>query len=223
MYAMAEERISAPFEELFYTRLVMNDVVRFLLNHPPEKNYFLVLLNDPCFQSLVEINENARKIAEEIKRFRSSETLLKEAVSEYNDLFVGPNPLPAPLWESVYLGREHILFDEQTLKARTFYRKYGLNFIFENNQPDDHIAVELEFLAYLIRASLESESVSALNELMKDQLSFMNSHLGNWVPSFCGRLLKGTEHPLYQGLASLLKDFIGLELETAEFLEEWLR
>ncbi|KKK37366.1 hypothetical protein WQ57_14280 [Mesobacillus campisalis] len=223
MNALAEDRFTAPFEELFYTRLVLNDAIRFLFNHPPEKNYFLVLLNDPGFQSMAEMNKNAKKMEQEIKKFREDDNFLQMAVSAYHDLFTGPNPLPAPLWESVYLGREHILFDDQTLQARAFYRKYGLRFTHENNQPDDHIAVELEFLSYLVRSSLESGDVAAIRELLKDQHSFITGHLARWVHLLCDRLLKGTSHPLYQALALLLRDYLDLELETAEFLEECLR
>ena len=53
---------------------------------------------------------------------------------------------PAPLWESVYLGKEHLLFEEVTLAVRECYHHYGLSFIREGNEPDDHIVIELEFL-----------------------------------------------------------------------------
>ncbi|WP_411859079.1 molecular chaperone TorD family protein [Bacillus sp. KICET-3] len=32
---------------------------------------------------------------------------MQKAYENYTRLFIGPNSLPAPLWKSVYLDREH--------------------------------------------------------------------------------------------------------------------
>ena len=62
MTAAIEEKLSNLYDTLFEERLVMNDVIRFLLANPPEKNYYLVLLNDCSFKSLVRKNNHARTI-----------------------------------------------------------------------------------------------------------------------------------------------------------------
>lgn len=58
-------------------------------------------------------------------------------------------PLAEP-HESVWLSREHLLFEEQTLQVRACYRRYGLGLVDQGREPDDHIGFELLFLAELL-------------------------------------------------------------------------
>lgn len=205
---------------LFQTRLVMNEVVRFILDSSPKKDSLKPLLADRAFQSLCEISENARDLSIAIDSLvREKEALLK-ATQEFNRLFVGPHALPAPLWESVYLGRENLLFEEQTIQVRNCYYDHGLHFVRENNEPDDHIVVELEFLSYLTQQTLESEEEAYTKKLIEDQAYFLNQHLAKWAHTFGERLYKSTDHPLYQSTAQLLQEYIELEQQVANFLSE---
>lgn len=58
-------------------------------------------------------------------------------------------PLAEP-HESVWLSREHLLFEAETLQVRACYRRYGLGLVSEGREPDDHIAFELLFVAELL-------------------------------------------------------------------------
>ena len=51
---------------------------------------------------------------------------VSEARSEFTRLFIGPIKLVAPAWESMYVGKESMLFSESTLAVRRFYQRYGL-------------------------------------------------------------------------------------------------
>ncbi|WP_394356293.1 molecular chaperone TorD family protein [Bacillus changyiensis] len=42
-----------------------------------------------------------------IKFFLAELAEIQKAYEDYTRLFIGPNSLPALLWESVYLDREH--------------------------------------------------------------------------------------------------------------------
>ena len=145
---------------------------------------------------------------------------MQEAKDEFNRLFVGPNSLPAPLWESVYLGKEHGLFEEQTLQVRKCYREYGLVFVRENNSPEDHIVVELEFVSYLIQQTLESNDEKYTRRLIKDQITFFTDHMAKWCLQFCDMLSKASAMPLYDGTARLLREYIELETESVIMLKE---
>ncbi|WP_404332966.1 molecular chaperone [Mesobacillus maritimus] len=208
------------FGILFQTRFVMNEVVRFILDLSPTKDSLYVLKNDQIFQSLCEISDNAKKINKSIDCLLFETQSMQETKDEYNRLFVGPHSLPAPLWESVYLGREHLLFDDQTLQVRKCYQQHGLHFIKENNEPEDHIVIELEFMSYLTQEIFESEEDAYTKKLIEEQTHFLNEHLGRWAPQFCEKLIKSTEIPLYQAAALLLKEYIELEQEVANFLSE---
>jgi putative dimethyl sulfoxide reductase chaperone len=208
------------FGILFQTRFVMNEVVRFILDCSPTKDSLHALKNDQTFQSLCEISDNAKKLNDSIDSLLLETKSIQATKVEYNRLFIGPNTLPAPLWESVYLGREHLLFEEQTLQVRKCYQQHGLHLINENNEPEDHIVIELEFMSYLTQAIFESEDDANTKQLIKEQIDFLNEHLGKWAPKFCEKLLKSTESALFQGAALLLKEYIELEQQIANFLSE---
>ncbi|MCB8816455.1 molecular chaperone TorD family protein [Desulfosporosinus shakirovi] len=69
-------------------------------------------------------------------------------LTEYTRLFIGPTKLPVPPWESVYVSKERLLFQESSLKVRQ--RQCYLNYNFlpakYRSEADDHIALELDFM-----------------------------------------------------------------------------
>lgn len=65
-------------------------------------------------------------------------------------------PLAEP-HESVWLSREHLLFEEQTLQVRACYRRYGLALVREGREPDDHIGFELLFMSRLLELLAAAE------------------------------------------------------------------
>lgn len=208
---------------LLQNRLYINQLIRFILDVPPEKQQLLTLINHSQWNSLCEISEGIRLIDDSIQELHADDgEKIKQLKEEYNRLFVGPNVLPAPLWESVYLSREHLLFDEVTLEVRNCYRQYGLSFIRESKEPDDHIVIELEFLSYLIQKTLDCEDVATKKKLLDDQYSFLSNHLLKWCPSFCELLSKSTSFKLYQGVTLLLTEYLNLDIELIPVLKEVL-
>ncbi len=136
--------------------------------------------------------------------------------TDYHRLFVGPNHLLAPPWESVYLTEERLTFDRVTLEVRDFYRRHGLEFILIHKEPDDHFGVELEFMAELINRQIQHLSQGQLEEasfIMKEQQEFLRLHLTKWTPHFTDSILEGAHTDYYQGLARLASDFISWDYE----------
>jgi putative dimethyl sulfoxide reductase chaperone len=188
-----------------------------LTGSPPEKNMFSQL----CFlRKLADESDGAKLLCSFLRSLESDcgETIMRETKSEYNRLFVGPNFLPAPPWESVYVDPEHLLFGETTLKVRNIYREFGLQFIHGNNHPDDHIAIELEFLEHLIKMMLPviySDDSQGMAVLLDKQIFFLSNHLLKWTPQFGSLLFENTNNLLYQGVALLLLEYIPCDLAIA--------
>ena len=68
---------------------------------------------------------------------------------QYQDLFIGPNALPAAPWGSVYLDEEGVLFGDSTLALQAFMRAHRIDFMSSINEPEDHIGLMLMLAAYL--------------------------------------------------------------------------
>ncbi|WP_374711961.1 TorD/DmsD family molecular chaperone [Symbiobacterium terraclitae] len=130
-------------------------------------------------------------------------------LAEFHRLFVGPERLVAPPYESVYVSPEPALMQEATFAVRSFYRRHGLTLGPERNEPDDHIAFELEFYARLQAGAL----AGAGEDLTEPQRRFLTEHLARWVPAFCGRIAEGSRSPFYRSLAALTRAVIQLDAE----------
>ena len=132
---------------------------------------------------------------------------------DYNQLFLVP-PYGALPYESPWLDQDHLMFQEPTLKVRKMYHQFGVQASQENRFPDDHIGLELEFMAYLCRtylthqSTLAEDSLPTSQEWLAAQASFIEEHLLLWVPDFTRRQIESASTAFYRGLAYLLNGFI---------------
>lgn len=150
------------------------------------------------------------------------EQTLEKLKSEYTYLFIGPNSLPAPPWESVYLTKERVLFQESTLNVRRAYLKY--NFLPSNypHEADDHIGLELDFMAHLSQVAQEhfdNGRTEELKTVLEDQKAFLQEHLLLWIGDFAQDIQKGKTHYFYPAVADLTKHVVNID---AALLDELL-
>lgn len=117
-----------------------------------------------------------------------------EAASAFTRLFIGPETLPAPPWESMYVNAEPLLLQASTLAVRYAYRDAGFMARGYPHEPDDHIATELSFMAALSGQTLalcEKGDFGAAVGRIETQHSFLRDHLSVWVGTFSHRLREG--------------------------------
>jgi TorA maturation chaperone TorD len=134
--------------------------------------------------------------------------LLPALREDHTALFIGLTQVAAPPWESVYLSRDHLIFDQQTLEVREFYARFGLQIPRIDREPDDHIGYELLFLAHLMgqaARALDAGDVEAAARLVGAAHTFFVEHPQQWVAFFIERLAQRARTDYYRGLAYLLK------------------
>lgn len=149
--------------------------------------------------------------------------VLENLKSEYTKLLIGPGTLPAPPWESVYISKENTLFQESTLKVRRTYLEY--NFLPTNypREADDHLALELDFMAHLADLAQENFQADRLEETEKvlfDQQRFLKEHLLVWIGDFAQKIQKSKTNYFYPQMATLTDKILQLD---AFVLEEVLK
>lgn len=132
-------------------------------------------------------------------------------IGVYNRLFVGPAALPAPPWESVYAARSDVLFGRGTLEVRRMYRSFG--FLPEGypSVADDHVALELGFMAQLGEKALAAWSEMRDAEtarILMASADFLQAHLGWWIALWADRLSSGEECMLYDAAAHCAARFV---------------
>ncbi|SHN53663.1 TorD/DmsD family molecular chaperone [Desulfitobacterium chlororespirans] len=203
-------------------RLYVYQLLKYLFEQPLNPESLKQLQEQPGLKELAHISSGAQSINDFLVTNKDDypETLCQALQAEYQRLFVGPGQVLVPIWESVYFDPEHLMFGERTLAVREFYCKYHLESIHKNRQPEDHLAVELEFMIYLIGQYLASEDGVQQTELLRDQKEFIQKHLATWKDEFLQFLEKSTNCLLYRGGGQLLKEFLDMECEMFEHLEE---
>ncbi|MEF8824060.1 MAG: molecular chaperone TorD family protein [Desulfohalobiaceae bacterium] len=170
-----------------------------------------------CFyQPGPELSENVRALYEAVRplgseavaqagrmlnelQYQSREELLKE----YSRLFLGPFQLEAPPFGSVYLEDEGRMMGESTTEAQRIYRECGLDMSPDFTSPPDHVAAELEFLAYLGFQESNSRDADQETFFREQRAWFLDRHIGRWFPMFAENVENNTEMGFYLELTRL--------------------
>lgn len=178
----------------------------------PQKNEFQ---EEKLLQNLTK---SLRRICPEAALFSASmeESILKygneELLVEYSRLFIGPFGVIAPPYGSVYLDGERRVMGDSTMKVIGMYRNEGLSGSADAGELPDHVAVELEFMSYLVFEeikALETSDLRAAVESVEKQERFSGEFLRRWIPLFCERIKENTENGFYTALAQCASSFIG--------------
>lgn len=142
------------------------------------------------------------------------EGCLEAARREYMKCFVGPGKLALPVWESVYLSKDHLLFQQETLEVRRFYRRHGVTLDTEGNEADDHIAFECGFMALMSRRAaeaIERGDILSARGSIEAQSSFLEDHLLVWVPLLDIKSKEIDGAVLYPQLVALFNAFLTVD------------
>jgi len=129
-------------------------------------------------------------------------------VADYTRLFIGPGEVLAPPWESVYFNEERLTFQEETLQARSWFRRHGLESVKLKNEPDDHVGLELAFLAHVAGlglSALEQKDETAFRQALEAQEQFFSEHLLRWVVPWSNLVLEYTQTDFYRGFTLMVR------------------
>ena len=136
---------------------------------------------------------------------------------EYHRLFLGPSRPIAPPFESVY--RERQAYGASTLEFVRELRDAGLEPVGSFRLPPDHLALQLEYLAFLEDHILEAGArggAAAESFWMDSARAFRDKHLALWLPPFLSRLEGGAAESPYTCLVRLVVDVLGIPHAQAE-------
>lgn len=110
-------------------------------------------------------------------------------------------------FESVYTTIDHTTMGNARDAVVALYRKAGLDASDSWNLGEDHIALELEYVATLAQRSADAFAQGNTNEareLLKQQKSFLDAHLLRWTPAFVEAMIHDAQTDFYHGLALML-------------------
>ena len=135
----------------------------------------------------------------------------ENSIYEYNKLFVGPGKLLASPFESSYRNQLGLVMQDETVAVRNFYKKIGVEVKGKNGVPDDHLALELEFICYLLAQAakqIDKEQSASPNEYLLLYKLFFVQHIKPWVYEHCNDVLLHGVNPFCHGMAEIFKEFL---------------
>ena len=135
------------------------------------------------------------------------DALRRELQITHTRLFVSNREaLSAPIYQSCYLFDGAPLMGAPAIRMQERLASAGLSISGEGNEPPDHLAVELEYLYFLLEKGLEDENP----ESAARAADFADSELSAWLPLFVERLSRVPDAEPYNLGAILVRDLVCL-------------
>ncbi len=179
----------------------------------------------PAEIELPEISEGYR-ILNGFLEHRKASTLTDLAV-DYARIFLGAGAASTRTYpyESVYTSPDRLVMQDARDQVLQLYRLEGLGRAEQEfGEPEDHIALELQFMACLCRKTTEAlkdgNKERALGYLEK-QKDFVQAHLLPWVPRFCSDVQRLAREDLYRAVAKITLGYLKMEQDLiGELMDE---
>ena len=185
----------------------------------PDTGWVAALLDGQWPEALAAVLEPLGLSAEGVRQAIETlpeelEMALQALQVEYTYLFINAVPhVPAPPYASAYTG-QGLLMGEPAEAALVAYRQAGLTLADDYRDLPDHVAAELEFLAWLGEQALAAqeggdEEQAGLRQAQ--QQTFLSQQVRPWLPAFCRRVKEAARLPFYRELACLAESLLSVD------------
>lgn len=131
-------------------------------------------------------------------------TFQKRLAEDHLLLFSGPEAI-APPWESVWRERDKLLFGECTAQVASLYADWALAIIDGRRQPEDHLGLEISFLAWLLQNKLEHPGILAQSGQTLDEAiaGILNGHILEFAPQVLEKAAANATTAYYAAVCKL--------------------
>ncbi len=195
----------------------------------PSRQFLAALSSEEGTANLQEIFPDAayrEGLAQVRLDIREGRLTLEEASLDFDALFRVPGSRYLSPYESVYrsqgAGGRGCLCGPEAAAVERLYLQEGLEPNAGFSELPDHVGVELEFMAFLCRKTvdaMQADDLSRLSECRHQQQHFFRAHLGAWGRVLADRLASQARTSLYRILGIFLNLFLELE-ENVNFRQE---
>jgi TorA maturation chaperone TorD len=168
-------------------------------------------------------NQESKKVMKEFFQFCSSfpsqnlDTLETQLAADYARLFLSINKIPPHPSESTY--REGVMMQYYRDEVLQTYWSFGVSARKDFTEPEDHIATEFSFMAFLCQKTsqtLKNSNQKDAAKYIEAQKNFLDKHLTRWVPNLVKDILQTSHTPFYKGIAVLTGEFLNISLSATD-------
>jgi len=137
-----------------------------------------------------------------------------ELAVEYAGLFLGVWRVPAHPSESAYFSDGQLIMQEPRDEVLKLYRSMGVDKAGQFKEPEDHIALELQFMTHLCEktnTALKDGNILEAMKCLEVQRNFLDEHLGKWVPRLSADILKSARGEFYKSIAKITEGYVEMD------------
>lgn len=199
-----------------FRRAVSDDMrVLALLHHTEPTRELLGSLKQPTGDLVLGLQLQSSAGTEALKVMRVAlaalpampdDSVMDELAADYADIYLTHAYRASP-YESVWLDDDNLLSQEPMFQVRAYYLKHGLTAANWRIRPDDHLTLQLQFLAHLFSAQA--------GDTLAEAARFMDEHLLRWLPQFSQRVAERCRTAYFAAVALLTATYCE---ETRELL-----
>jgi TorA maturation chaperone TorD len=148
-------------------------------------------------------------------------SLLTELRVEFTNLFLGVGDDTVHLVESAYLGRKSMQYEKPAEDLLAAYQSVGFKKDDEFFEPEDHFALEFEFMARLCNWTAQElgkgdvENTIAYLSLQKE---FLRDHIARWAPKLCEHLKRKARSNFYSSIAYMTNGLVKMDDQVPNHL-----
>ena len=124
-----------------------------------------------------------------------ADRLLDEFAADYAAIYLNGS-LGASPYESVWVSDDHLACQDAMFQLRDLYAAHGLQSADWRRRFDDHLVLQLQFLARAVRQARSRDEWRHLARVLDD-------HLLRWLDDFAQRVAARCDTPFYAGLVLL--------------------
>jgi TorA maturation chaperone TorD len=153
---------------------------------------------------------------------KSLDEICLDLAVEYAGLFLGVWGKPPHPSESIYGSTGGALMQKERDDVLKMYRSVGLDRSKDFREPEDHVAIELQFMAILASKTVSASQAGDVREVRRIidlQESFLRSHLGRWIGFLSHDVVEEGKLDFYKGICLLAEGFIEQDLQILSELE----
>lgn len=184
---------------LFIKELSGQDITHY---HSAEIRTFLSGLADE--ESLAD---DVRSLIDALNRLQDRQDAQLELAADFCDLFLKSDRDSALPYASVYTDKG-LLNGKPAQQMRELLAAHEVKVDQNLNEPADHLAIQLDFLAHLVISTNQLEQNSEVNAALQVQSDFISQHLLTWLPVFVERCTQFDTFGLYAAVARLALAFV---------------
>lgn len=143
--------------------------------------------------------------------FAPDGTLMDELAAEYAAIYLTGAYGASPC-ESAWTDDDRLVCQASMFELRDIYAAAGLAAADWRHRPDDHLVLQLLYVAHAARAARTADDWRALARMLDE-------HLLRWIREFAARIAQRSQSPFYAELATLtaawvdtLRDLLATQL-----------